>query len=101
MLVLCAGKLESLLQSDDCVTFGFHLPNQFHRFGKSRHGSLVFALKAVQMGELAQSQSDSVFPARFAKDVEAFSEKSSRGSKPALVNCGGPKVQRNPGIGPS
>src|SRR5436190_19360327 len=46
--VLRAGKLESLSQSDDGVTFGFHLPNQFHRFGKSRFGSLVFSLKPVQ-----------------------------------------------------
>src|SRR5881227_2019190 len=38
MPVLRAGKLESLLQSDDGVTFGFHLPNQFHRFGKSGLG---------------------------------------------------------------
>src|SRR6266478_4822895 len=48
-----AGKLESLLQSSDGITFGFHLTDKVHRFSKRRLGSFVFALKPVQMGDLA------------------------------------------------
>ena len=99
MLASCAGKLESLLQPSDGITFGFHLNDEVHRFSKSRLGSFVFALKPVQMGDLAQSQRDSIFASRLAKDVETFLEKFFCRPQSALADRGASELQGDPGVG--
>src|SRR5262249_48181917 len=94
-----AGKLESLLQSSDGITFGFHLTDKVHRFSKSSLGSFVFALKPVQMGDLAQSQRDSVFASRLAKNVEAFLEKFFCRPESAFADRRASELQGDPGVG--
>src|SRR5262249_18891793 len=94
-----AGKLESLLQSSDGITFGFHLTDKVHRFSKSSLGSFVFALKPVQMGDLAQSQRDSVFAPRLTKDVETFLEKFFCRPESAFADGGTSQLPRDPRVG--